>query len=184
MEDKDKIREMAESILGDLEKLIKTEDDREPPLDLIALKFEQFNGQPRHYYRDGTPILNDEVLPAMLKWSALFENFDYKIVKQSRTLYGEKLSTVWLGLDHSFQFGPHEPLIFETMLFKAERDDKGHMQEDENHIQRRYATEQKAREGHKELRLMCLIPPRWRHFLLGTVAGLNEWKNWDEIEEK
>ncbi len=49
------------------------------------------------------------------------------------------ISTVWLGLDHGFG-QTAEPLIFETMVFKA-----GDMSGLE---QRRYASEDEARAGH------------------------------------
>ena len=48
------------------------------------------------------------------------------------------VSTVFLGLDHSFGGGP--PLLFETMIF-----DGG---EEEHCV--RYSTWQQAEEGHKE----------------------------------
>lgn len=49
------------------------------------------------------------------------------------------VSTVWLGLDHSFGDGP--PIIFETMVF-GDGDGDQYMQ--------RYATEEQARAGHAE----------------------------------
>lgn len=49
------------------------------------------------------------------------------------------VSTVWLGVDHSFSDGP--PIIFETMVFGSGDGDQ-YMQ--------RYATEEAARAGHAE----------------------------------
>lgn len=54
---------------------------------------------------------------------------------------GSRVSTVWLGLDHSFGAGP--PLIFETMVFGGEDFDDLDME--------RYATEEEAIEGHKAM---------------------------------
>jgi hypothetical protein len=58
-----------------------------------------------------------------LEWARWFENaHDERIVAQE--YIGEYwVSTVFLGLDHSFGSGP--PLLFETMIFHAERDEKG-----------------------------------------------------------
>ena len=54
------------------------------------------------------------------------------------------ISTVDLGLDHSFGYG--EPLYYETMIFNWE-DESGNPFE---YYQERYTTEKQAREGHKE----------------------------------
>jgi hypothetical protein len=170
---------------------------------------------PQHYYRDGTPIVGDDTTPAYLKWAKLFEDMKYKIVGQTRTLYGEKLSTVWLGLDHSFMpHINHRPIIFETMLFapsdheemmrglRSVRDPEAetaeqretrerHRKETEkkyphDNLQIRYATEREAEDMHQELKLQCLIPPRWRAFLLGTIGGVDHWKldNEDEGDDQ
>ena len=72
----------------------------------------------RKYRRDGTPYIDTLEEPALIQWAKDFEKTNDRIVGQSKTLYGERLSTVWLGLDHSFGAGPPlPPLIFETMLF-------------------------------------------------------------------
>ena len=49
------------------------------------------------------------------------------------------VSTVWLGLDHSFGLGP--PIIFETMVFGGEYDQ----------YCTRYSTKEQARAGHKRV---------------------------------
>lgn len=61
----------------------------------------------RHFDRRGNPI-------SMRERCSLMEISGYAIVKQE---YVDDywISTVWLGLDHSFASGP--PLIFETMVF-------------------------------------------------------------------
>lgn len=163
---------------------------------------------PDKFYPDGKPILDDELMPAAMKWALLLEQRDGdRIVGQTRTLYGEKLSTVWLGLDHNFsRVGP--PLIFETMLF-APDDDKGarrayilalakgtvtldqealaetrraytekHYPHDQ--LQLRHSTRAQAEDAHERLRLQCLIPPRWRRFILGRVGGDPTWLDYDD----
>ena len=156
--------------------------------------------KPRYYHRDGKPILSDELMPDFMKWAMLFEHSN-RTVKQNRTLYGERLSTVYLGMDHSFFDGP--PLIFETMLF-APRDreeqreylrsfanqemtpekkaayEKMEAYIDEHYphdqLQLRYTWEDDARERHLTLWLQCLIPPRWRRFLFYTIGRDEAWQ--------
>lgn len=54
----------------------------------------------------------------MEEWSIKMEDNDYKVIKQEEV--GEYwISTVWLGLDHSFDGG--DPLIFETMVFQKKK---------------------------------------------------------------
>lgn len=89
----------------------------------------------QYYDRQGQPM-------NLLDWGRRFEDMEYKIVKQ--TTIGEFfISTVWLGLNHSFGDGP--PMIFETMIFQ-------HGEETENELdgfQERYATEAEAAAGHE-----------------------------------
>jgi hypothetical protein len=80
------------------------------------------------YDRSGKPMTRDE-------WARAFEDSVGRIVAKSR-LGDVEVSTVWLGLDHSFGAGP--PLIFETMIFGGARDQE----------QYRYATEDEALAGH------------------------------------
>jgi hypothetical protein len=53
-------------------------------------------------------------------WLAKIEDEDYKRVDRTILPNDKVVSTVWLGLDHSF--GDGEPLIFETMVFPSEND--------------------------------------------------------------
>jgi hypothetical protein len=166
--------------------------------------------RPDKYYPDGKPILDDDLLSATMKWALLFEQRDAnRIVGQTRTLYGEKLSTIWLGLDHSFGHGP--PLIFETMLFapadkkKATRayifavaaktlDEEAAYDHEQAYIKKhyphdqlclRYSTRREAEDSHERLKLQCLIPPRWRHFILGRICGDSTWLDYDdEVREE
>ena len=43
-------------------------------------------------------------------------------------------------------------------------------------LQIRYATERAAKDKHEELKLQCLIPPRWRRFLLYTIGEDDTWE--------
>jgi hypothetical protein len=85
--------------------------------------------------REGKPITLEQ-------WAQLFENAAYKRVAEATLPDGKWVSTVWLGLDHSFMDeGP--PVIFETMVFSSKED----MDELD---QRRYSTEAEALAGHHE----------------------------------
>jgi hypothetical protein len=158
----------------------------------------------RFYHRDGQPIVSTELMPDFMQWALLFEQSKDRVVAQSKTPYGEKLSTVFLGMDHSFGSGP--PLIFETMLFAPRIHDaskrlnifttteaeRGEYERMEAHVakhyphdqlQLRYSTEQQAIDGHQQLKLHCLIPPRWRSFVLGTVGEYWMWQPYRERDE-
>jgi hypothetical protein len=64
-----------------------------------------------YYSRQGEPI-------TMRQWVAAFEyDRSLRFVAQT-TVRGVRVSTIWLGLDHSYGRGPI--LIFETMLFAKE----------------------------------------------------------------
>lgn len=64
-----------------------------------------------YYNRNGEEINIDEFF-------RLIETTNYKIVAND-TVKGFYISTVWLGLDHSFGDGTTTaPIIFETMIFK------------------------------------------------------------------
>lgn len=67
-----------------------------------------------YYDKKGKPITVEE-------WAKLLNNFDYKIIKRD-DVGSYWVSTVWLGLDHSFAKESLAPLIFETMAFKKKDD--------------------------------------------------------------
>lgn len=76
------------------------------------------------------------------EWNKLLGDVEYKVIQQDVLPNGKWVSTVWLGLDHSFNGG--KPLIFETMVFS----EKG----DGNELEmKRYSTEEEAIKGHKEM---------------------------------
>jgi hypothetical protein len=83
------------------------------------------------YILDGkTPVPCDDVL----EWAKLFGTERHV---GETDVNGARVSTVFLGLDHSFGKGP--PLLFETMIFGGEH----------NEYQERYSTWEEAEEGHK-----------------------------------
>lgn len=85
-----------------------------------------------HFDKDGKRIsIND--------WIRLTEDRGYKVVSRSDLPGGGYVSTVWLGLDHSFGRGP--PLIFESMVFGSPDPEK-------NGDCDRYGTLEEAKAGH------------------------------------
>lgn len=91
--------------------------------------------------RDGKPL-------EFMEWAIKMNDAEYKRV--ARTELGDVLvSTVWLGLNHSWDDGP--PLIFETMIFGGPHDD----------WMDRYSTEAEALAGHERVvaALQAGIPP-------------------------
>lgn len=82
---------------------------------------------------------------ACLKWAELMEPKSPKfkrskrIVKQQKTWWGAFVSTIWLGLDHSFSTG--KPLIYESMVFWNDRE----IDMD------RYSTRAEAKAGHFDI---------------------------------
>lgn len=60
------------------------------------------------------------------------------LVKDHKTGEEVRVSTVFIGIDHSFG-EPGAPVLWETMVFGGTHDD----------FQRRYRSAQDAREGHK-----------------------------------
>jgi hypothetical protein len=75
--------------------------------------------------------------PDLYKWVRQAEAAKWSV--QQTTLGKIKVSTVFLGIDHSFGDGP--PLLFETMIFG------GKYEEDE--YQERYSTWAQAEAGHE-----------------------------------
>lgn len=95
---------------------------------------------------------------SMHQWGALHDEEDYIRVGLDE-IGPYVVSTVWIGLDHSFtEHGP--PIIFETLVFTSsawhdttDRDDPDH--ESLSEIDgKRYSTLQEAQEGHEETVLL------------------------------
>lgn len=100
--------------------------------------YENYYKELGYYDRQGEQI-------SFKEWSKLHGDRDYCILRQER--FAEYfISTVWLGLDHSFE--SDRPIIFETMVFKNS----------EGVEQIRYSTEAEALAGHEraceELKLL------------------------------
>jgi hypothetical protein len=92
------------------------------------------------YDRQGRPIETAE-------WSRKFEDPDYKMVAQ-HWVRGWMVSTVWLGIDHSFGMS-RAPLIFETMIFPP-GDEAGGGSVWADEYCDRYPTEAAAHAGHDQ----------------------------------
>jgi hypothetical protein len=74
----------------------------------------------------------------LMTWARWFETAD-RVVAKTRIGDDAEVSTIFLGLDHSFGSGP--PLIFETMVFGGPLDQE----------QERYSTRAEAEAGHAAL---------------------------------
>ena len=79
------------------------------------------------------PILE----PDLLTWAKWFETADRKVAND--IFDNVRVSTVFLGLDHSFLSG--KPLLFETMVFGGDFDGE----------QKKYSTWEEAEKGHKKM---------------------------------
>lgn len=86
--------------------------------------------------------------PDLLTWGKWFEDSREKR-RIARTNIGDYLvSTVFLGLDHSF--GGDVPILFETMVFKEnDGTERGH--HELNDYGGRYFTREEALKAHKEI---------------------------------
>lgn len=103
------------------------------------------------YFRDGTPATKPGMVLGSKRWTAAMRrvelklrDYKYKVVRVTPLWWGGRVSTVWVGLDQSFDSDPkHTPIIFETMVFPFRG--WGDMDMD------RYATEEQAIAGHWKL---------------------------------
>lgn len=81
---------------------------------------------------------NKEPIPVdALEWATWYETAERHV--GDTTIGDARISTVFLGLDHSFGHG--KPLIYETMVFGGALDQEC----------RRYSTRQEALDGHAEM---------------------------------
>jgi hypothetical protein len=81
--------------------------------------------------------------PDLLTWGRWLERFE-RHVGETFLSDGTRVSTVFLGLDHSFsryEDGPHEPVLFETMVFGGPNNEEMY----------RYSTWEEAEVGHREM---------------------------------
>ena len=77
--------------------------------------------------------------PNPFKWAAWMETAN-RVVEQTVVGNGVKVSTVFLGLDHSISY-EEEPILFETMIFGGHRDGETY----------RYTTWEFAKFGHDKI---------------------------------
>ncbi len=108
-----------------------------------------------YYDKEGNPITD------VLEWAKLLENKEYKIIKQEILWWRGWLSTVWLGMDHSW--GQGKPLIFESVLFFF---CGGSVLDC-----RRYSTLEEAIQGHDFLRKYWSNPLRVVSVLVKIMVG-------------
>lgn len=102
-----------------------------------------------YYGRDGKEIDCDT-------WTRRFEDRSYQKLADDH-VNGWWISTIWLGLDHSF--GGSLPQIFETMVFRGSGNDLMDALDElvtgesrwHEHDSARYATEEEAIEGHRRM---------------------------------
>jgi hypothetical protein len=111
--------------------------------------------KPMFYHRDGSAIDN------VLEWAKEFEK--NRSVLHDKSIWGDEISTVFLGLDHNLSLtGP--PLVYETMVFcKASRK---YLEKQTIKIDRRgpdcfcerTSSEAEARHAHEHARAQCRLP--------------------------
>jgi hypothetical protein len=87
-----------------------------------------------HYILDNQKVVGCKDL---ITWARWLEGADRAVAKD--TIGESDISTVFLGLDHSFGKGP--PLLFETMVFGGKLSDE----------MNRYSTWDEAVLGHKAM---------------------------------
>ena len=107
------------------------------------------------YWRNGTLAVDPRWEVGGQKWKDAMKameeklrDYEYKKVRLTRLWWGGHVSTVWLGLDHAFNFTEELstfPMIFETMVFPGNQQD-------------RYTTEQEAIKGHWHMYLLASSP--------------------------
>jgi hypothetical protein len=76
------------------------------------MNLKKANNMGDYFDKDGNEI-------DLLTWGRLFAKPEYKVIKQDELKNGKWISTVWLGMNHSFDGGK---LIFETMTFSNRTD--------------------------------------------------------------
>lgn len=91
-----------------------------------------------YYDKSGAPIPREV-------WAQFLEDDNYRIIKQDTFTDGSLLSTVWIGLHHSFGQDTG-PMIFETMYFPQAA--RGDYLDD---LCIRYSSAEAALKGHQEV---------------------------------
>lgn len=123
----------------------------------------------RYFKRDGTPYGGGK--NACLRWAKDMNDKKLRRVKEDTLSNGLYISTVWLGLNHSFN-PKGKPKIFETMVFDKSNQSKSKKFSKlfsldsslgEDLDQMRWSTEGEALAGHY---LMVKKWSSWRGFKL------------------
>jgi len=139
-------------------------------LDKLMNEITYIGGNAMYYILDE----NENPVPASLKqWAEMCEDFNKRIIANDY-IDETRVSTVFLGLDHSFMSGA--PIVFESMIFNHP------IFEEEQY---RYSTIKEARKNHKALlfkvkRSLVLLTPdmNWRRAKKWVQKNHPEWL-WD-----
>ena len=83
---------------------------------------------------------NPVPVPDVKDWALMFDR-ENRVVKKTTTTHNHYVSTVFLGLDHSWT--EDKVLLFETMIFSEDKD--------VDEYQERYSTWKEAEEGHDKI---------------------------------
>lgn len=83
---------------------------------------------------------NPVPVPDVKDWALMFDR-ENRVVNKTTTSNNHYVSTVFLGLDHSWT--EDKVLLFETMIFSEDKD--------VDEYQERYSTWQEAEEGHDKI---------------------------------
>lgn len=118
----------------------------------------------RYYGLRGREVF---VCKDLIEWAKWFEMADRHI---ARTHVGDvTISTIFLGLDHSFMVDNVQPILFETMIFGGLHDD----------YQTRYATYEQAEAGHakavKKVRRLRWLPIEAQVPLRELIEAVQPW---------
>ena len=94
--------------------------------------------RPHRYYKlDGRRVVTCQHL---LEWAQWFETAERHVADD--LIEGYRVSTVFLGMDHSFAPGDGPPVLFETMIFAPVGD---------HEAMDRYCTWEEAEAGHARM---------------------------------
>ena len=104
-----------------------------------------------HYILRGREIVNCDHM-GLTEWAKAYEALGDRHLGDT-TIKGVRVSTVFLGFDHSF--GGGQPVLFETMVFGGKLDQQ----------MKRYCTNDEAERGHKRMvhRVSQSAVYRYRH---------------------
>ena len=133
-----------------------------------SMRDDLWEGHNLYYDRQGNPI-------DLLQWTELFKDKEYRVVSQQYLDPNLLVSTVWLGLNHSFT--GEVPEIFETMVF-GNKDQNGFRVDLD---MERYATEAEAIAGHRRFMVKYTQYLKdnkkslWKSILTGISSRAKKW---------